>query len=155
MPMGELLLRVELAPQHVLQLFTLQLSTPALSQNQAFETESRPDGAVERGKAPISEDEAIVRLKGGNDIVVCSQARRANRNKARELTDTRTRYCCPIRKRCERRFPAVPCRGPDTITGYVYEAAFGDFEEDPPHEGRMALPHFHPRSRNPEVHAFL
>ncbi len=79
-----------------------------------------PDGAVERGDAPITEDEAILRLKGGHDIVVCSDERRANRNKARELT----------------------------------EAAFGDFDEDQPHQGRMALPHFHPGSRNPEVHAF-
>ncbi len=80
-----------------------------------------PDGAVERGDAPISEDEAIVRLKGGGDIVVCSAVRRANRNKARELT----------------------------------EAAFGDFEEDQPHQGRMSLPHFHPASRAPDVHAFF
>jgi len=79
-----------------------------------------PDGAVERGDAPISEDDAIVRLKGGGDIVVCSGARRANRHKARELT----------------------------------EVAFGDCVEDMPHEGRMALPHFHPASRTPEVHAF-
>ena len=80
-----------------------------------------PDGAVERGDAPIAEDEAIVRRKGGQDIVVCSGERRPNRNKARELT----------------------------------EAAFGDFEEDAPHQGRMALPHFHPGTRTPEVHAFF
>jgi hypothetical protein len=80
-----------------------------------------PDGAVERGDTPIAEDEAIIRLKGGQDIVVCSVERRANRNKARELI----------------------------------EAAFGDFEEDGPHQGRMALPHFHPSTRTPEVHAFF
>jgi hypothetical protein len=35
------------------------------------------------------------------------------------------------------------------------ELAFGDFEEDAPHQGRMALPHFHPGSRTPDVHAFF
>lgn len=74
-----------------------------------------------RGVAPIRDDESIARLRGGSDIVVCSEDRRANRNKACELTII----------------------------------AFGDFEEDPPHDGRMALPHFHPKSRNPEVHAFF
>jgi hypothetical protein len=34
-------------------------------------------------------------------------------------------------------------------------AAFGGFEEDLPHHGRMALPHFHPLERSPEVHAFF
>jgi hypothetical protein len=35
-------------------------------------------------------------------------------------------------------------------------AAFGGFEEDQPHQGRMALPHFHPPGRSPEgVHAFF
>jgi hypothetical protein len=34
--------------------------------------------------------------------------------------------------------------------------AFGGFEEDEPHEGRMALPHFHPPDHTPEgVHAFF
>jgi hypothetical protein len=33
--------------------------------------------------------------------------------------------------------------------------AFGGFEEDKPHNGRMALPHFHPPSRIPEVRAFF
>lgn len=33
--------------------------------------------------------------------------------------------------------------------------AFGDFEEDLPHAGRMALPHFHPASRTPNAHAFF
>jgi len=80
-----------------------------------------PDGAVERGDAPISDDDAIVRLKGGGDIVVCGEERRANRYKARELT----------------------------------EAAFGDSVEDAHHEGRMALDHFHPGGRTPEVHAFF
>jgi hypothetical protein len=82
---------------------------------------SGPDGAVQRGDAPITEDEAIARLKGGGDIVVCSDIRRANRRKAQELT----------------------------------EAAFGNSEEDAPHGGRMALPHFHPASRTPDVHAFF
>src|SRR5262249_12500311 len=52
MPMGELLLRGELIPQHVLQLFTLQLSTPALPPNGDVETESqiisRLEAEVER-----------------------------------------------------------------------------------------------------------
>jgi hypothetical protein len=78
-----------------------------------------PDGAVERG-AVLEEDDAISRLKSGGDVVVCGPERRANRNKARELT----------------------------------EAAFGDSIEDPPHEGRMALPHFHPPERKPAAHAF-
>lgn len=82
---------------------------------------SGPDGAVERGESPIEEDEAIVRLKGGEDIVVSSPQRRENRNKARELATV----------------------------------AFGEVEEDGPHDGRMALPHFHPASRTPEVHAFF
>jgi hypothetical protein len=34
-------------------------------------------------------------------------------------------------------------------------AAFGGFEEDTHHAGRMALPHFHPPNRTPEVHAFF
>lgn len=34
-------------------------------------------------------------------------------------------------------------------------AACGGFEEDKPHNGRMALPHFHPAGRVPEVHAFF
>jgi hypothetical protein len=33
--------------------------------------------------------------------------------------------------------------------------AFGGHEEDPPHSGRMALPHFHPPGRTPEVHVFF
>ena len=33
--------------------------------------------------------------------------------------------------------------------------AFGDFEEDQPHAGRMALPHFHPASRTPNTHSLL
>jgi hypothetical protein len=34
--------------------------------------------------------------------------------------------------------------------------AFGGFEEDEPHQGRMALPHFHPTDRTPEgIHAFF
>jgi len=80
------------------------------------------DGAVQRGDAPLSEADAIARLQGAEDIVVCGEQRRANRNKARELT----------------------------------EAAFGGFEEDEPHQGRMALPHFHPPDRDPdETHAFF
>jgi hypothetical protein len=36
------------------------------------------------------------------------------------------------------------------------EAAFGGFEEHEPHQGRMALPHFHPPDCIPEgVHAFF
>jgi hypothetical protein len=81
-----------------------------------------PDGAVERGDVPISENDAIARLQAGKDVVVCGKERRANRNKARELT----------------------------------QAAFGGFEEDAPHDGRMALPHFHPPNRTPEdTHAFF
>lgn len=34
-------------------------------------------------------------------------------------------------------------------------AACGRFEEDKPHNGRMALPHFHPAGRIPEVPAFF
>ncbi len=35
-------------------------------------------------------------------------------------------------------------------------AAFGGFEEDQPHQGRTALPHFHPPDHTPEgVHAFF
>ncbi len=45
-----------------------------------------PDGMVERGDAPISEADAIAYLQAGRDIVVCGPERRANRNKARELT---------------------------------------------------------------------
>jgi hypothetical protein len=80
-----------------------------------------PDGTVERYGAPISEDDAILRLKSGDDIVVCSKNSKANRRKAWELT----------------------------------ESAFLDSVEDEPHGGRMALPHFHPESRTPEVHAFF
>ena len=81
-----------------------------------------PDGAVQRGDTAITDEAAVARLQGGEDIVVCGEERRANRNKARELT----------------------------------EAAFGGFEEDEPHQGRMALPHFHPPARDPdETHAFF
>ena len=35
-------------------------------------------------------------------------------------------------------------------------AAYGGFDEDKPHQGRMALPHFHPPGHRPEgVHAFF
>jgi hypothetical protein len=35
-------------------------------------------------------------------------------------------------------------------------AAYGGFDEDRPHQGRMALPHFHPPGHRPEgVHAFF
>jgi len=35
-------------------------------------------------------------------------------------------------------------------------AAYNGFEEDAPHGGRMALPHFHPPDHDPEgVHAFF
>ena len=40
-----------------------------------------PDGAVERSDTPIDEDDAIARLTRRGDIVVCSEDRRANRNK--------------------------------------------------------------------------
>lgn len=81
-----------------------------------------PDGAVEKGESAISEADAVTRIQGGGDVVVCGSQRRANRNKARELMTT----------------------------------AFGGYEEDRPHEGRMALPHFHPPDRTPEgVHAFF
>jgi hypothetical protein len=33
--------------------------------------------------------------------------------------------------------------------------AFGAYEEDAPHQGPMALPHFHPQGRSPEVHVFF
>jgi hypothetical protein len=82
---------------------------------------SGPEGAVERGETPIKDDDAVIRLQAGGDIVVCSSHRRANRSKARELI----------------------------------EAAFGSFIEDAAHGGRMALPHFHPGGRTPEVHAFF
>ncbi|MGL4554153.1 MAG: hypothetical protein ACRC33_23565 [Gemmataceae bacterium] len=63
------------------------------------------------------------RLLEGRDIVVRGPNRRANRNKARELT----------------------------------QMAFGGFQEDQAHQeaGPMALPHFHPPGRVPEVHAFF
>jgi hypothetical protein len=81
-----------------------------------------PDGAVERGDTPISEADAVSRLRSGKDIVVCGGLRRANRNKAREVMTT----------------------------------AFGGFEEDAPHQGRMSLPHFHPPDRTPDgIHAFF
>jgi hypothetical protein len=89
-----------------------------------FEAERMPgpDGAVERGDAPITEAEAVARLKAGLDVVVCGAIRRANRNKARELAN----------------------------------AAFGGNEEEEPHEGRMALHHFHPPDHTPEgVHVFF
>jgi hypothetical protein len=35
------------------------------------------------------------------------------------------------------------------------DLAFGGQEEDPPHQGSMALPHFHPPGRSPEVHVFF
>jgi hypothetical protein len=95
---------------------------PAVPAIYEAERDPGPDGAVERGDAPISENDAIARLKAGKDIVVCGGQRRPNRNKARELTD----------------------------------AAFGGHEEDPPHQGRMALPHFHPPDHTPDgIHAFF
>ena len=79
-----------------------------------------PTGAVQRGDSPLEDNAAVERLKAAEDIVACSANRRANRNKARQLT----------------------------------ERAFGGFEEDQPHQGRMSLPHFHPARRTPDVHAF-
>ena len=35
------------------------------------------------------------------------------------------------------------------------DRAFGGHEEDQPHQGPMALPHFHPRGHSPEVHVFF
>ena len=80
-----------------------------------------PDGTVEWWDDAVSDPEAVLRLQQELDIVVRGSARRANRNKARELI----------------------------MTG------FGGFEEDEAHHGRMALPHFHPAGRLPEVHAFF
>jgi hypothetical protein len=37
----------------------------------------------------------------------------------------------------------------------IMVASFGGFDEDEHHSGRMALPHFHPKGRAPEVHAFF
>jgi len=38
----------------------------------------------------------------------------------------------------------------------LMEAAYSGFEEDKPHQGRMALPHFHPPDHSPEgIHAFF
>ena len=38
----------------------------------------------------------------------------------------------------------------------LMEKAYGGFEEDPHHAGRMALPHFHPPDRTPDgIHAFF
>src|SRR5436309_2168116 len=80
-----------------------------------------PDGTVEWRDSPITEAEAVSRLRRGLDVVVRGPNRRDNRNRARQLMVT----------------------------------AFGGFEEDNPHNGRMALPHFHPPGRVPEVHAFF
>jgi hypothetical protein len=52
-------------------------------------------------------------------------------------------------------------RGPDRRINRnkardIASAAFGGFEEDMPHGGRMALPHFHPPDHLPEgVHVFF
>lgn len=87
----------------------------------AAERQPGPDGAVERGEVPISDDEAVLLLQNGHDIVVCGDDRRTNRNKARELMDR----------------------------------AFNDHLEEAPHNGVMALPHFHPPGHDPEgIHAF-
>src|SRR3989442_13872383 len=80
-----------------------------------------PDGTVEWWDEPLSDAEAVARLKQALDIVVRGPVRRENRNKARALM----------------------------------QRAFGNFEEDKPHQGRMSLPHFHPSGRSPEVHAFF
>ena len=96
-------------------------ATPSSVEIYEAERISGIDGTVERGTTQITEDAAIIRLKGGEDIVVCSVDRRANRNKARELAD----------------------------------AAFLDSEEEAPHRGRMALPHFHAKDRTWKAHAFF
>jgi hypothetical protein len=55
----------------------------------------------------------------------------------------------------------IVVRGPDrranrNKTRELMNAAYGGFEEDEPHQGRMALPHFHPPNHTPEgVHAFF
>lgn len=54
----------------------------------------------------------------------------------------------------------IVVRGPDRRANrnkarVLTMLAFGGFEEDKPHNGRMALPHFHPVGRIPEVHAFF
>lgn len=81
-----------------------------------------PDGRVDTNGDPLSEADAVQRLRDRGDIVVCGKNRKTNRNKARELM----------------------------------VAAFGSFEEDQQHSGRMALPHFHPPNHSPEgIHAFF
>ena len=55
----------------------------------------------------------------------------------------------------------IVIRGPDRRENrnkarQLMVAAFGGFDEDKPHQGRMALPHFHPPGHSPEgVHAFF
>ena len=54
----------------------------------------------------------------------------------------------------------VVVRGPDRRSNRnkareLMMAAYGGFEEDEPHGGRMWLPHFHPPDHSPEgIHAF-
>jgi hypothetical protein len=95
---------------------------PAIVTVYAAERLPGPDGMVEREDTPLSDAEAVSRLQGKQDVVVCGGERRANRHKARELTID----------------------------------AFGGFEEDKAHQGRMALPHVHAPDRTPDgIHAFF
>jgi hypothetical protein len=48
---------------------------------------SGPDGAVEWWGDPLTEAAAIIRLKGGEDVVVRGPTRRDNRNAAMRLVD--------------------------------------------------------------------
>jgi hypothetical protein len=97
-------------------------AVPATVAVDAAEPIPGPDGAVEWWEPPLSDAEAVARLTAGEDIVVRGPARRANRNKARDLM----------------------------------VQAYGGFEEDDRHQGRMALPHFHPPDHSPDgLHAFF
>lgn len=55
----------------------------------------------------------------------------------------------------------IVVRGPDRKLNKkkaeeLMNAAYGGSEEDAPHRGRMALPHFHPPNQIPEgIHAFF
>jgi len=55
----------------------------------------------------------------------------------------------------------IVVRGPDrratrNKARELMVAAYGGFEEDEPHQGRMALHHFHPPEHSPDgVHAFF
>jgi hypothetical protein len=55
---------------------------------ETYEAERIPgvELAVARGKNPISEAAAVLRLKAGKDIVVCGSDLKKSRSKAQELT---------------------------------------------------------------------